>query len=420
MEMIHTMEFVHSATIYSCSWNEAGDHLLTCSADGTANLISVKDDSIKIVQSWNVAGKLNGGKEAKVPLGAMQMGCAFLQGNIPVTVSLNGSIAILSLTSPSKFQFLTGHQSPISSMAIDQVKGIMYTGDSDGVICSWDVATGNSIQNVQRSENTHTDEGFDDTLMNKVHAGAITGMTFSSTGKLLSIGWDDKLRMTKSFTAEGSTKLDSQPNSIAKGTDLVVIMTVNGLLLAKDDAIISDLIATSYEPMSVCVSSDDKLVFVGGKDCSIYVYSVNDTSLDKINTLTGVHLQPVYALSLSNDGTKLASADVRDICVWNVSESGSCNTIIGKGRWCFHSQKVNVITWSSDGSILASGGNDDSIFLWSLKKPSTRVQYAFAHRDGITDMMFLNGVDGLILASVGNDGCVNKWDVTDDVMKKFG
>ena len=412
MELIHKMENVHNASIYSCAWNESGDSLLTCSADGTVKLISTKDFSV--IQSWDISIDNQGSKVAQ---GAMQMGCAFVKGDIPVSVSLNGNITILSMTNTNdiKRKQITGHQSPISSMSLDYQSGVMYTGDSDGVICMWDISTGESITNVQRSDNA--DEGFDQNLMNKVHQGAITGLLFGKRS-LLSIGWDDKIRFTDSAITKNSINLESQPNQIRKGTDLVVVMTVNGLILVRDDSVVSDVIKVPYEPTSICVSTDDRFVYVGGKDNSIHIYSVNGDTIDEVKILAGTHLQPVYALSLSNNGTMLASADVRDICVWNIAEDYS--PIIGKGRWCFHSQKINALTWSNDDTVLASGGNDDSIFFWSLKKPIKRIQYPFAHRGGVTCLEFLKNGDGMVLASIGNDGCVNQWDVTDDVMKKFG
>ena len=70
----------------------------------------------------------------------------------------------------------------------------MYTGDSDGVLCMRDLTLGDAITYVQRSNDG--DDCFDDTLMNKVHTGTITGMV-SVDGHLLSIGWDDKIRLTK-------------------------------------------------------------------------------------------------------------------------------------------------------------------------------------------------------------------------------
>lgn len=414
MQLINRVEGVHHSSIYSCAWNGNGDELLTCSADGTVKLMSAND--FTILKTWDVASddnKNNAGN--KVPQGKMQMGCAFLQGATPVSVSLNGRISVLSRDNGNVKKSLSGHQSPISSMSLDYINGIMYTGDSDGVICMWDIKTGESIDNVQRGDST--EEGYNITCMNKVHKGAITGLTIGSNA-LLSIGWDDKIRFTESSSATRSVKLQSQPNQIKKGTEIIVIMTVNGLLLVRDNTIVSDLIELAYEPTSVCVSADDKRVYVGGKDNNIHIYSVENDSLSELRKLSGMHLQPIYALSLSNDGTKLASADVRDICVWNLDDD--FKTVVGKGRWCFHNQKINALTWSYDDTILASGGNDDSIFCWSIKKPTKRIHYSFAHRGGVTGLEFLKNADGLILASVGNDGCVNQWDVTDDVMKKFG
>uniref|UniRef100_A0A7R9ZGR7 Anaphase-promoting complex subunit 4 WD40 domain-containing protein n=1 Tax=Pseudictyota dubia TaxID=2749911 RepID=A0A7R9ZGR7_9STRA len=135
--------------------------------------------------------------------------------------------------------------------------------------------------------------------------------------------------------------------------------------------------------------------------------------------LEGGHLKPVHSVRLSSD--HLASADVRDVCVWNIGDSYA--PIIGKSRWCFHTQRIVCLAWSEDGSVLASGGNDDSIYLWSMTKKTKRVHYSFAHRGGISGLEFMKAGDGngtMTLVSVGADGCINAWDVADDVAKKFG
>ncbi len=427
MELIQRMECVHSSSIYSCAWNENGDRLLTCSADGVTKLINATD--FAVVQSWDskIGNNNSGGSSSsnsshdKVPLGAMQMGCAFVQGDIPVTVSLSGKITILSMENNNSAKSLIGHQSPISCMSINYKDGVIYTGDSDGVICVWDVTTGAPLDYVQRHEDS--EEKFDETLMNRVHQGAITGLSVGEDGTLLSIGWDDKIRITTDTTScKSSVRLQTQPNSIVKGHDIVAIMTVDGFVLVKNNVKVSEPIKTSFEPTSICVSKNDQLVYVGGKDRNIHIFKVlnDECEVEEVKTISGAHLQPIYALSLSNDGSKLASADVRDVCVWNIDDGLEYSTKIGKGRWCFHNQKINALSWSKDDTVLASGANDDSIFLWSLKKPMKRVQLSFAHRGGITGLEFLQNMDGMILASVGNDGCVNQWDVTDDVMKKFG
>jgi WD40 repeat protein len=176
------------------------------------------------------------------------------------------------------------------------------------------------------------------------------------------------------------------------------------------------MISLSYEALSICVSTDDSTVVVAGEDGSIHIYSVASDTLTEVHTIEGAHMRPIHSVSLSHDGTKLASADVKDICVWDVTNSWA--SLVNKGRWCFHTQRIKCLAWSLDDTILASGGNDDSIYLWNLDKKMRRVHYPFAHRGGVTGLQFIQG-SGMILASVGVDACINQWDVTDDVAKKF-
>eukprot|EP00558_Chaetoceros_sp_UNC1202_P009462 CAMPEP_0197246290 /NCGR_PEP_ID=MMETSP1429-20130617/10784_1 /TAXON_ID=49237 /ORGANISM="Chaetoceros sp., Strain UNC1202" /LENGTH=74 /DNA_ID=CAMNT_0042706909 /DNA_START=21 /DNA_END=242 /DNA_ORIENTATION=+ len=74
-------------------------------------------------------------------------------------------------------------------------------------------------------------------------------------------------------------------------------MTVNGLVLMRDNQFVSDLITLSYEASSICVSSDDSTVYVGGRDNNVHIYAVKDDhSLEEIRQLSGVHLQPIYSI----------------------------------------------------------------------------------------------------------------------------
>ena len=423
MELIKKMDQVHDGSIYSCSWSDDGVHLLTCSADGTVKMVNVV--TYDVVQTWNVASYLSSDSSSsssskRVPMGGMMMGCTFVHGNVPIAVAMNGRICILpksgsnSGSEQEEIQNYTGHQGPISGMAVDHTSDTMYTCDSLGVVVKWQASTITAIENVQR--NSGTEEGFDDTVMNKIHSGAITGVA-TADSLVYSIGWDDNLRISSGNRMVKKLKLEAQPNAISTGSELTAILTVKGLQLVKNGELFSNLIALPYEASSICISSDDSTIYVGGLDNNIHVYQVNGDAIDESHTLRETHSQPVYALALSNDGTKLASADTRDICVWNVEDEYA--PIIGRSRWCFHQQRINTLAWSNDDSILASGANDDSIYFWSLKKKTTRVHYPHCHRGGVTALKFLKNQSGMVLVSVGNDACVNQWDVTDDVLKKF-
>lgn len=180
----------------------------------------------------------------------------------------------------------------------------------------------------------------------------------------------------------------------------------------------SSLLPLEAKANAIALSPDDSTIYVAGDDCKIYVYSVTDgVEIEKKHVIESAHLKPIHSLVLSNDGTKLASADVRDVCVWKTDDYSS---VVGKSRWCFHTQRITCLAWSPDDTILASGGADDCVYLWSLVKKMKRQQYSFAHRGGVTGLSFVTSEGGLKLVSVGVDACVNKWDVAGDVAKKFG
>lgn len=431
MGLITKIEKVHKSSIFSCAWNRSGSHLLTCGADGYVRLLDGNAGSI--VHEWDVATEQLAGQEASgssVPKGAMQLGCTFIKGDVPVSVGYNGQITILPLPSSvgiescasgiDKPTILTGHQAPISAMTFGALgSNTLYTADTDGVIVEWDGATGEAKGRVSNVGEVDPD------ITGKVHAGAtVTSLTYSD-GTVYSAGWDDLVRTTQGQNCTDKLKMEAQPNAMACGTSLVAVMTVDGLVLIKDKQILSkEMFRLPYTATAICLSKDDTMLYVGGDDCNIYIYNVSggDGSLAESHVIKGGHLKPVQSLALSPDGSQLAAADVRDVCVYSTSDYSN---VVTKGRWCFHTQRIGCLAWSPDGSVIASGGNDDNIFLWCPAKKMKRVHYRFAHRGGVTGLSFVGanaaGDDGnWMLVSAGADGCVNWWNVEEDAKKKFG
>lgn len=401
LELIRT-ETGHTASIYSCDWSADGTKLITAGADGYVKLTQKSG----ILKNWNVVGKqLAEGHVGKIPYGGMQLGCAFMKGDIPVSVGVNGKLAVLNETDCDDIQFLEGHQYPITCMAFDKESDVLFTGDSEGIICRWDLETGHS----RRLSKTNT---LDKDLTSVIHGGTITGMQYLS-GSLLSIGWDDMLRISNNQEAFDEIKLESQPNYITAGNSIVAIVMVNHIGIFKDGSMISCISDLSYTPSCAAVSSDDSIVCVGSTDKNIYVYSISDGSLVEVEVLTH-HLKEISSLGFSPDGSYLASGDLRDIVVWDTS---SWSTVIGKNRWCFHGQRITHLCWSPDGKYLASAGVDDNIFIWSLKKKMKRLNYKFCHRGGVTGLAWRN-TD--VLLSAGSDSCVAEWNLKEEIKAKFG
>jgi len=341
----------------------------------------------------------------------MQLGCTFAGGTVPVSVSTNNQLAILPMPGDGKdMEIITGHNAPIGAVAFDYDGGVFYTGDSDGILCRWDFKNIKAMERIVPADNKD--------LAYRVHGGAINGMTILKDSTLLSVGWDDKGCYTKGSELQDDTlSITAQPTAISTGTNLTAIATVKGVMLLENGKQVSSgLISVSYDANCICVSKDDKTVYVGGNDCKIYVYDVVGGNLQEKKVISDGHLKPLWSLALSNDGTKLAAADVRDVCVYNLSDY---NPIVGKSKWCFHLQKITSIAWSPDDKVIATGGMDDSIYLWCSEKKMRKIHYQFAHRGGVTALTFRKDVDGMVLVSAGLDSCVVQWDVTKDAKAKF-
>ena len=413
-KLLSKLEDIHTATIYSVAWSDDEKSVMTASGDGTCKLFDVSEDG-KMTEKgiWKPAEFQLGKSFDKIPVGGNQVGCAFVNGDIPVSTGLNGQISIMPKipAGTSDIRILTGHYAPIDAMTVDFASGKFYTGDTDGIMCEWDLMTGKPTRRLDPPQGNSD-------LMFVTHGGAISGMAFAPGSKTLySVGWDDKAFVTKDGkVGTGSLSLGGQPTAAAAGTNVTVVCTVKGLQVIKGTSI-SDLISTSYAPQAVCVTKDDKTVYVGGDDKLIHIYTVKDMSLSETGKIADGHRQPIHSLSLSNDESKLASADVKDVCVFDLKNDNKA--LVGKGRWCFHMQRVTCLSWSNDDKVIASGGADDSIYLWSLKKLGKRIHYQYAHRGGITGLSFLPTKDEYKFLSVGVDSVVNQWDVTGDVEEKF-
>lgn len=112
----------------------------------------------------------------------------------------------------------------------------------------------------------------------------------------------------------------------------------------------------------------------------------------------------VNAIALSPDGKTLVSASFGTIRMWNLKTGRLVRTLNG-----VHSKKsVKSLAVSPDGSIFASGGDDNNLILWDLKT-GRRILTISAHKAAVNAIAFSS--DGKTLASGSDDKTVRLWDV---------
>jgi len=279
----------------------------------------------------------------------------------------------------------------------------VYTGGCDGVICGHSVDTGISFK-VKGDDKI---KGYSEA----VHGGKVASLAVSA-GVLLSVGWDDKLRLASVVTSADGTTSTTNTQEIALGaqpvavsthspTGLAVVATRDHLQLYHGNTLLTSLTGLGYVPVSLDMVADE--VAVGGEDNQTHVYSIAGR-----NAFTPITSLPsrshITAVAYSPTGDRLAVGDAgRQIEVY--SRGGDWTALI-RGRWVSHTSRVTCLSWSPDGTHLASGSLDESIYVWRFADQTSNLYLPYVHVSGVTGLAWL-GTDRLV--SAGNDHCVVTW-----------
>ena len=91
----------------------------------------------------------------------------------------------------------------------------------------------------------------------------------------------------------------------------------------------------------------------------LFVLSGMSNSWDPLITVLSGHSSEVNTVTFSPDGSKIASgSDDNTVRLWDGATGASIATLEG------HSDDVNTVTFSPDGSKIASGSDDNTVRLW--------------------------------------------------------
>ena len=125
-------------------------------------------------------------------------------------------------------------------------------------------------------------------------------------------------------------------------------------------------------------------------------------------TLKG-HTARVFDVSFSPDGTQLASAsEDNTLKLWNAITGQLTRTLKGHTDW------VTSVSFSPDGKRLASTSRDQTVKLWNVAT-GQQTRTLKGHAKAVNSVCF--SPDGTQLASAGYDRTVKLWDATTGQLK---
>jgi WD40 repeat protein len=319
----------HAGGIYSVAFSPDSTQFITASADKTVKLWNA--ETLALEQTFNVA--------ADPQVGDMQVAVLWTK-HAMLSVSLNGNINILNRASPeAPERVIQAHQVSVTAVAIDRDTQALYTGSYDGVVCKRALA-GNAADALRLRGQ---DKG---QLSGAAHSGKVVGVTVTQNG-LVSVGWDDKLRISTVDDANAAyhtaVDLNGQPCGLATcraTTDLVLVVTNAEAALYRGSEKVSSIAvsALGFNP-TCCALLNEEEVAIGGEDNKTHIFALQNLNFVPLRTLET--RSAVSSLAYHPSGSTLA-----------VGDNGRQVELFERGSW---EVKVQVRHIGDDLTFLREG-----------------------------------------------------------------
>jgi WD40 repeat protein len=162
------------------------------------------------------------------------------------------------------------------------------------------------------------------------------------------------------------------------------------------------------EIYSVAFSPDGRRLVSGASDTTVRIW---DPATGHEALALRDHTRAVLAVAFSPNGWSLAAASLAKgnaaVRVWNAKPLGVEGRPEPLRTFTGHTQGVNALAFNSDGSLLASGGDDGTILVRDVA--SGRVKPLADVRNAVEDLAF--NPDGTHIAACGEKGFVGAWEI---------
>jgi cell division cycle 20, cofactor of APC complex len=151
------------------------------------------------------------------------------------------------------------------------------------------------------------------------------------------------------------------------------------------------------------IEKGGKYLAVGSTSGGVQIWDVETQKL--IRTMWG-HTNRISALAWNNN---IVSSGCRDAVIINHDVRIADHQI---ATLKYHSGQVCQLAWSSDGSTLASGGNDDRVCIWDINARSyTKPRFNFTAHKAAVKALSWSPHERNVLATGGGsaDRCIKFW-----------
>jgi WD40 repeat protein/energy-coupling factor transporter ATP-binding protein EcfA2 len=370
----------HSGEVYSVAYDDAGQRLITASADGTARIWDAASGQALMVLRGHT--------------GAVYQAAFSPNSRLAATAGADKTVRIWNVDTGQLMRVVDQHSGAVNSVAFSPDGQRLVTASADKTARVWDIESGRQMYVV-----THTAE--------------VRTATFSPHGTFIATGGNDQLikvwdaatgQLIKSLANDDSIySINYNVNSIAFSPDEQYVLVDQNYNAVRWN-IQSGQIGSEYRGQhswyvtGVAFSPDGKQVVTTSRDHTVCIWDAESSTA--IEVLPG-HSGIVYGAAFDPSGDHLATAsEDQTVRIWNIAEWRK-RILIGYPGF------LGRAAYSSDGRRIATTGNDGMIRIWDAT--SGRELNAWRYTGYLANRLHFSPDDRQIITS-SDDGTWRLWD----------